>query len=129
VVTSNNLVLADGQPITVNWVPPTVQGVSKISIRINISYHGGTKGEIQCETEDNGTLTIPAEMLDRLKSYGLAGFPCVYVTRKSTGIDEKTKAMVSFETTITIPLTIPGLVSCNDDDECPSHNCIDKQCQ
>jgi hypothetical protein len=128
-VLNGEILAEDGKPITLQWTPPKVKGVSTISVRINISYHGGTKGEIQCECEDNGALTIPGAMLDQLKSYGMAGFPIVEITRKAVGYDENSKAQAIVECTITRLLTIPGIVSCNQNEDCPNQNCVDRRCQ
>lgn len=130
VVLSDSLLLADGQPITVQWLPPPVSGVSTITVRINISYHGGTKGEIQCQCEDNGSVTIPGVMLDELKSYGIAGWPVVDITRKSSAVDENTGVQLVVETTVTRLLMIPGLQSCNGQGECPAgQECVNRMCQ
>ena len=110
-------------------MPPTIAGVSKIYIRINISYHGGTKGEIQYECDDNGSATIPGEMLDKLKSYGIAGYPLVDITRKSISSDPDANAKIIVECTITKLLTIPGVHSCDQDEDCPGQLCIDRRCQ
>lgn len=128
-VLNNQILAEDGQPITLQWKPPTVPNVSTISVRINISYHGGTKGEIQCECPDNGSLTIPGAMLDQLKSYGIAGYPIVEITRKAIGYDENAKVQVIVECTVTKLLTIPGVVSCNQDEDCPNQHCVDRRCQ
>lgn len=128
-VTSEQLLAEDGKPLTIQWKPPSIPDVSTISVRINISYHGGTKGEIQCECPDNGSLTIPGNMLDQLKSFGIAGYPIVEITRKSIGKDEKTNAEVIVECTITRLLTIPGIVSCDQDEDCENKNCVDRRCQ
>jgi hypothetical protein len=128
-VLNNEIVLEDGKPITLQWKPPTVHGVSTISVQINISYHGGTKAEIQCECEDNGSLTIPGSMLNDLKSYGIAGYPRVDITRKSVGYDEISKAKVIIECMVTRILTIPGVVSCDRNEDCPNQNCVDRRCQ
>jgi hypothetical protein len=128
-VLNNEILAEDGKPITLQWKPPTIPDVSTISVRINISYHGGTKGEIQCECPDNGSLTIPGAMLDQLKSYGIAGYPIVEITRRSIGYGEKTKAQVIVECTVTKLLTIPGVVSCNQNGDCPNQHCVDRRCQ
>lgn len=128
-VPEGEILSEDGKPITLQWTPPKIQGVSTISVRINISYHGGTKGEIQCECEDNGSLTIPGAMLDQLKSFGMAGFPIVEITRKSVGYDENAKALAIVECTATRLLSIPGIVSCNQNEDCPNQNCVDRRCQ
>jgi hypothetical protein len=130
VVSPDELVLENGKPITVKWTPPTVQGVSTISILIDISYHGGTKGKIEFECDDNGSVTIPGEMLDKLKSYGMAGWPKIEITRQSVAFDEKTKAKVVVQCTITKLLTIPGLISCSNGIGCPDgQSCVDQRCQ
>ncbi len=131
---NDEIVLEDGKDITLNWEPPKVAGISTISIRFNLSYHGGTKGEIQCETEDDGSVTIPGAMIDKLKSYGTAGYPCVYITRQAVVVDEKSKAKATVECTITKMLTIPGEISCSGDETgngvCPEGtHCIDRKCQ
>lgn len=129
VIKNDEILLEDGKDITLNWEPPKVAGISTISIRFNLSYHGGTKGEIQCETEDDGTVTIPAEMIDKLKSYGTAGYPCVYITRQAIAVSEAAKAKATVECTITKMLTIPGLISCSGN-TCPEgKTCIDRKCQ
>jgi hypothetical protein len=129
VVLNKEVLLEDGKPITFLWEKPKVAGISTISIRINISYHGGTKGEIQCEGADDGELTVPAALLDKLKTYGIAGWPVADITRKSVVTSESAKVKIITETTFTQGLTIPGVVSCNENEECPSGNCVDRKCQ
>jgi hypothetical protein len=130
VVLSDTIILEDTKPITLKWEPPKVAGFSTIFVKIDISYHGGTKGQIQAECEDNGSLTIPGPMLDQLKSYGMAGWPTVDITRRSVGVDEISKAQAVIECTVVKLLTIPGLTSCNGNDVCPDgQTCIDRKCQ
>lgn len=130
VVSDDPIVLADGQPITLKWEPPKVPGVSTISILIDISYHGGTKGKIEFECEDNGSVTIPGAMLDELKSYGLAGWPRVDITRQSVSVDETSKAKFIVQCMVTKFLTIPGVKSCDGEEECPDgQTCKDRRCQ
>lgn len=109
---SNEEVVLDGKDITLKWEPPTVAGISTMSIRLNLSYHGGKNGEIICETEDDGSVTIPGDMIEKLKSYGIAGYPCAYFTRKSVAIDTAANAQVIVQCEITKELQIPDLISC-----------------
>lgn len=130
----NDEMVLDGKDIALRWEPPKVAGISTINIRINLSYHGGTKGEILCDTEDDGSVTIPGAMIEKLKSYGTAGYPCIYVTRQAVVVDEASKAKGSVECTITKMLTIPGEISCSGDETgngvCPEGTyCIDRKCQ
>ncbi|MBN1577744.1 MAG: hypothetical protein JW913_14385 [Chitinispirillaceae bacterium] len=129
-VSKDSVVLEDNKPITLKWDPPSMAGVSTISVRINVSYHGGTKGEIQCDCADDGELTVPAELLDKLMAWGFAGWPVADITRKSVGVDETAKTELVVESMVTKGLFIPGVISCNDSTECPEgQKCIERRCQ
>jgi hypothetical protein len=116
---SGAVVLEDGKPIILNWVPPTVPGISRIMVRVNISYHGSNAGEILADCGDDGELIIPAKLVDELKSYGTAGFPVADITRKSVGADADAKAELVLESTVSVFLAYPDMSSCNGDSDCP----------
>lgn len=130
VVTNGKLVLETGKSITVTWVPPAVKGFSTINILIDLSYHGSEKGQIIATCEDNGSLTIPGNMLDKLKGWGFSGWPKLEITRESVVIDEITKAKVVVQHTRTLELGIPGLISCGGEIGCPDgQSCVYQRCQ
>ncbi len=119
-------ILEDGKPITLKWEKSSIEGISRIHVRVNISYHGGTKGEIQCDCEDNGEIVIPARLLDELKTYGIAGYPVADVTRRSVGTNENAKAQLIIESTVTVELTYPDKQSCTGHEDCPEgYHCTD----
>jgi hypothetical protein len=113
-------VLADSQPITVKWTPATIPGISVIFISIDISYHAGTLGVIECNCDDNGSVTIPASLIDKLKALGTSGFPKLEISRRSVGTNSTTNARFVIESQVVIPLQIPGVISCDEND--PSAN-------
>lgn len=129
-VLNDTLVLADGKPLNLSWTPPAKPGSSKVSVTVDISHHGGTKGEIECETPDTGNLEIPAALVDQLKALGIAGFPIIEISRLSVGEKAGVHANLVLESRIVKSLTIPGLVSCDSDEECPDgQTCqVDKRC-
>jgi hypothetical protein len=108
----------DGDPVALSWEPPATNIGSRIHVLVDITYHGGTKAKIECDTDDDGSLTISGDMMDELKSFGIAGFPRVDITRITKGIDEEAKAKLTLESTLSIGLAIPGITSCNDDSDC-----------
>lgn len=90
---------------------------------VDISYHGGTKAKIDCDCLDDGELTIPAAMLDMLKTYGMAGYPKIEMYRTSTGIGQNTGVQLIIQSYIVLWVKIPGLISCTMDGHtgnCPS---------
>jgi hypothetical protein len=108
----------------VRWTPPASGDGSRIIVTADISHHGGRKGELMCETDDDGELEIPATLVQGLIDLGVAGFPTIVVTRESTnepaaetpGIELRIFSEVGRE------LEIPGVTSCDEpgqQDVCP----------
>ena len=95
-------------------------GKSAISVRVDISHHGGIKGAIECEGPDNGSLEIAATLVDKLKALGVSGFPKIDISRKATGTHPDVHVDLTIESTVEKSLTIPGIISCTGDDECPT---------
>src|SRR5690606_16424968 len=93
---------------------------SEMEIIVEISHHGGVKGEVRCVTEDDGEHTIPASILDDLIDLGVAGFPTITFRRFARGVSgEPHEIDFRVEQSVQIPVTIDGLVSCSADDDCP----------
>jgi hypothetical protein len=121
----------DDKPIDLKWEAPTKPISSMMDVVIDISFHGGTKAKIIGQCEDNGSLTIPANMLNKLKTYGISGYPRLNMTRMTRGTDAKAKAELAMESTLSMALEIPGLVSCNKAEDCPDGKaCLpDRRCE
>ena len=79
------LAIEDGEPLALTWSPPTKTGISRIQLKMDISHHGGSRGKIECELEDNGSFEIPAPLVSKLVDLGVAGFPTVSLTRVAAG--------------------------------------------
>lgn len=126
------LVLADGgvpqvrpgMPFALRWQPGTAAEQARIQVSMDLSFHAGTKGRIQCEVLDSGSMEISASMLSRLLALGTAGFPKVVLTRSSVGSANlpagRVKLTVFAELLNT--LSVEGQTSCVDDKDCPSGN-------
>ena len=130
-VLNDSIVMADGQPIPLRWTPPAKDVGSTISVAVDISHHGGTRGKIECETADNGALDIDASLLDALKALGVSGWPQMEITRKTAGASDLISVDLEIESPITKLLSIPGLISCSGDGDCPEgKTCqLDLQCK
>lgn len=113
-----------GQGVALTWTAPQQSG-QRVHVRLDISHHGGTRGKIECATNDDGELTIPAALISRLVALGVAGFPTIVVGRTSTGSASVRAGRV--ELTITseteVPIEVPGVRSCTDDSECDGGMC------
>ena len=119
---NDTLTLADGKAVSLKWTAPADPSLSTISVMVDISHHGGTKGKIECEGPDNGTMEIAAGLVDELKALGVSGFPKLEMARRAVGTSASVEAKVILESQVTMPLNIPGLISCtpgSEDEKCP----------
>jgi len=114
--------LESGQPISLQWTPPTQSGGSTIRAIVDISHHGGQRGEIICDVPDDGSLDIPAALATRLLELGYSGFPTVSVERRAVGSVDIATGRVDLvvQSRDELSISIPGLTSCSVDGDCPA---------
>jgi hypothetical protein len=125
-LTTTNFGLKSGSAFALAWKAPA-KGDSRIQIKLDISHHGGTKGKVECDVPDNGSLSISAELITRLLKLGFAGFPTVVVGRVSSATARIATGAVEFKVVSEIEqgVQIDGLTSCSDNADCP----MGKTCQ
>ena len=119
-LTATDLAVRSGQGLPVTWTKGG-EGSARIRVKLDISHHGGSKGQILCDTADSGALTISAKLISKLLSLGVAGFPTVIVTRYAIGSTVIAPGRVELEISSTVEqsVTIDGLRSCKDELDCP----------
>jgi len=126
-VTESEFPLERGSPAALSWTPPGQVEISRILITLDISHHGGLKGQIECNVADTGAFEIPADMVTALIDLGVAGYPTVGITRTAIGtteIERGTMELLVYSATER-PVIIPGLTSCMTLDECPEGQTCD----
>ncbi|MFN2115035.1 MAG: hypothetical protein ACK2T6_04920 [Anaerolineae bacterium] len=111
-----------GSVSEVRWAPASVPGHSSIEISVHLSNHGGTPAWIACTTDDDGSFEVPADLVTRLLDLGYSGFPTVSVTRYTADTADTETGCVELlvRSTVELGVAIPGLISCNRDEDCPS---------
>jgi hypothetical protein len=119
-LTSTELSLKSGQPLNLTWAKGG-ESSANIHVKLDISHHGGSKGQIECDTADSGSLSIAATLIGKLLNLGVAGFPTVIVTRHSIGSAVIPPGRVELEISSSVEqaVSIDGLTSCTDDENCP----------
>ncbi|MBL8915327.1 MAG: hypothetical protein JNM17_31780 [Archangium sp.] len=121
--------LAPNTALDLQWTAGSTATAARIEVEIDISHHGGLRGQILCDTADDGSLTIGGTLTTRLINLGVSGFPTMKVRR----IKKSSTGRVDFKVVsgTEVGLTIPGLTSCTDDSECPmGQTCqTDLRCQ
>jgi hypothetical protein len=116
------LMVENGKPATLTWTPPAKPGPARMHIRFGINFHGGTDTAFECDVPDNGSFTIEAALMTELFKHGVSGFPHAELTRQSADTAAAKGGCVEFvvKSPVERDLTVPGLVSCHFDDDCPN---------
>ena len=112
--------LSSDAPLSIAWTAPQTDAPSRILVKLDISHHGGSKGKIECDAPDSGSLDIDAELVAKLIDLGVAGFPTVIVVRKAATTAPIAPGMVEFTVSMSQEraVKIPGVSSCTDDVDC-----------
>lgn len=131
VVSYDTVSFVDGQPVTLTWTPKGSAATSTVTAQVDISHHGGLKGVIDCEGPDNGQLVIPARLVSRLMALGISGFPAVELVRTASATHPDMSVELQVLSRVTRPVSIPGIVSCSGDEDCPENQTCqqDFKCQ
>jgi hypothetical protein len=121
VFSSTDFELEEGKALELTWNGATDPKSSQVHIKLDISHHGGSRGQIVCDADDTGALTISAELMTELIQLGVAGFPSVILTRASIGSAKievgRVELAVSSKTERIV--TVAGYSSCTADADCP----------
>lgn len=132
-LTGNVFTLEKNQSFTLTWAAAGAGATSTVHLRVDISHHGGLKGEIDCDAADSGSLTISAALVTQLLNLGYAGYPSFTFTRISVGSTLIAPGRVELELSESLDrnVQIPGLTSCTADGDCPTgQTCqTDLQCK
>lgn len=121
-LSSTALTLQSGAPLELTWPAGSASTAARVEVKLDISHHGGTRGVISCQTDDDGALTVSGALVTKLLDLGVAGFPTVVVRRERVGATVIAAGRVDFRvgSELEQAVTIPGLTSCTDTSECPS---------
>ena len=121
-LTSGAPTLERDQPLALTWTPGLSSTAARIKVKLDISHHGGTRGQVLCDTDDDGSLTLSGPLVTRLLDLGVAGFPTIVLRRVKVGAVVIPAGRVDFVagSELETSVTIPGLQSCSDDTECTS---------
>ena len=112
-------------PLRLSWLPAAKGARSRVHVKLDVSHHGGSKGEIDCDAPDTGELEIAASLVTELLGLGLAGFPTINVNRVVVGKDAANPNVTLVLSSDLTRAVDTGVVSCLDDQECPD----DQTCQ
>jgi hypothetical protein len=117
------LKLVKGSAAKIEWTAPGDKKLARMKVRLDISHHGGSRGKIECDVDDTGTLELPADMVSKLLDLGVAGFPTVILTRALGGgvaSGDPKNVQLLVQEAVERAVEIDGLLSCTENSQCPS---------
>jgi hypothetical protein len=107
------------KPLALSWVPGDDAAHSRVRIKLDVSHHGGSKGEIDCDVADTGAFEISAALVTELLGLGLAGFPTINLDRVALGADASNPDLTLMLSSDVTRAVDTGVVSCLDASQCP----------
>lgn len=107
------------QPIHLTWEAAAGGAATRVHIKLDVSHHGGSKGEIDCDVPDSGVFDIPAPLVTELLGLGLAGFPTINLDRVATGVDATNSNLTLVLSSDVTRAVDTGVISCLDTSACP----------
>jgi hypothetical protein len=121
ILTSTTFEVAEATALNITWEAASDPKASQVHLKLDISHHGGTRGMIQCDTDDTGSLTVSADLMTELIGLGVAGFPTFVLTRSTRGTAQIAPGVVELEVSAKVEqaVTVAGVVSCTDSADCP----------
>lgn len=127
------LTVETGKAVPITWTPAANATQTRIRMKLDISHHGGTRGTIECETDDDGSLEMAESLVTKLVALGFSGAPSLLVDRIAVGkatTAQPANVLMQVISSMEHIVEIPGLISCGSTDDCPpGKTCqIDLQC-
>jgi len=131
VLTASPVRVSKDAPVELSWTPSPAAG--RITVKLDVSHHGGAKGLLECSTADDGSLSVPASLVTELLGLGVAGFPSIVLSRLETSEASLAVGKVNLiiESAHESAVEIPGLVSCTKAEDCSAgQTCTDaRKCE
>ncbi len=113
-------VMVQGQAMEIQWTPPSVGG-SRILVSMSIDQHGASPLRLDCNFEDDGSGTVPANLVDQLINSGVTGFPAASIRRVSADRATLEQGCVDLVVASSRPhgLNVDGFTPCTRNEDCP----------
>jgi hypothetical protein len=119
-VSATTITVLRGEATLLSWTPPGEDVGSRVEVTLDISHHGGQKGELTCDAPDTGEFEIPEPLITQLVALGTAGFPTIRLTRVSRAAAAEAENITLTVSSSVERLVDIGMPSCSVDDDCPS---------
>jgi hypothetical protein len=124
-LTQEPVAVKTGSGVPLAWTPPEDASKSRIKIKLDISHHGGKKGEILCDVPDTGEFELPEALVSKLISLGVAAQPTIGLTREASA-QASGKPGVRFTIVSPIERAVDtGFASCVEGEMCPEGTTCD----
>lgn len=120
-------VLGVGRGLTVNWRAPVAESRARLQLVLTIDQHGVSPARIECDLEDDGAGEIPGDLLDRLLSMGVTGFPRGTLSRRTADRAEIGDGCLDLlvRNELSVTVAVEGHVPWDEQSDCPEGTSCD----
>lgn len=119
VVPAEDWVITEGEDMLVSWT--AAEGRATVQLAMRIDQHGSSPATVFCEFDDDGSGTIPAQIVDDLIGAGVTGFPNGSLTRRTVDNARAGGGCVDLITQSrrSPNVRVAGFTPCNRQEDCP----------
>lgn len=119
---NEEFVVADGEPLSVNWAPPADSEGQVVRFTLEFNRHGGTPTWLECDAPDTGEFEVPASLLGELLSLEVSGWPTLSASRRTVDSTMISPGCVELRvvSAVTVDVELPGITSCDSENPCPA---------
>lgn len=117
---ADEIVLSTGRAVEVEWGPPGAN--ARMRLVLKIDQHGLTPVQLVCETEDTGSLSVSADLIQQFLDFGVSGFPTADYYLQTADSVEIEPGCVEFlvYSHHQTSMSVEGHVPCDDPGDCPA---------
>ena len=113
--------VAGGEPLDLEWKPPSSASWGEIRFSLTIDQHGTSPVTLQCDLEDTGAAAIPASTIDALLGAGVSGWPRSTLSRRT--VDSALQPQGCVELIVSSPregdIALADYIPCDETVPCP----------
>jgi hypothetical protein len=108
-------------PVEILWQAPSAAGPAKAYVALNIDNHGSSTARIECLSDDDGELSIGAELVAALMDQGTSGLPSLLLRRQTVDAVDVEPGCVEFmvASELVRSVEVEGVISCGSAEDCP----------
>lgn len=113
--------IKEGEDLPIRWATSDDNLHSSVAVSINIDQHGSAPLLLECDFDDSGQASVPAELIAKLLGSGVSGFPTGRIQRNTADSISVEDGCIDFtvRSAQKMAVRVADHTPCKQDAECP----------